>query len=110
MVGGRNAEVAYSTDGGGSFIRIAETVGTSDIQVEADANYQENSIIYAATDAPDNGIWRWTVGDDVLRVEPSDRADLRCGIGPLSSVLPGFTDLSGMIAVGRVEAFHSRVR
>ena len=50
------------------------------------------------------GVWRWTIEDATLRVERADRADLRCGIGPLSSVLSGFTDFAEMIAVGRIEA------
>ncbi|MFC2002103.1 hypothetical protein ACFLUZ_06365, partial [Chloroflexota bacterium] len=62
LVGGRDGEVAYSTDGGASFTKINKVIGTGDVQVVADANYQENSIIYAATDASDKGIWRWTVG------------------------------------------------
>ncbi len=62
LVGGRNGEVAYSTDGGASFTRISEAIGTGDVQVVADAGYQENGIIYAATDDSDNGIWRWTMG------------------------------------------------
>ncbi|MFC2065858.1 hypothetical protein ACFLUO_02185 [Chloroflexota bacterium] len=62
LVGGRNGEVAYSTDGGASFTRIDKNIGTGDVQVVADAGYQENGIIYAATDASDNGIWRWAIG------------------------------------------------
>jgi hypothetical protein len=61
LVGGQNGEVAYSTDGGASFTRI-DDIGTGDVQVVADAKYQENGIIYAATDASDSGIWRWTIG------------------------------------------------
>ena len=62
LVGGKSGEVAYSTDGGTSFTRIDKTIGTGNVQVTADANYPENGIIYAATDASDNGIWRWTIG------------------------------------------------
>jgi len=61
LVGGRDGEVAYSTDGGASFTRI-DDISTGDVQVIADADYPENGIIYAATDAPDSGIWRWTIG------------------------------------------------
>lgn len=62
LAGGRNGEVAYSTDGGASFTRIQEVLGTGDVQVVADSNYQKNTLIYAATDAVDKGIWRWTIG------------------------------------------------
>jgi len=53
------------------------------------------------------GIWRWTLEAGTLRVDRSDRADLRCGIGSLSSVLSGFTSLGDMIAAGRVESLPS---
>jgi hypothetical protein len=64
FVGGRNGDVAYSTDGGQSFTRIDKVIadGNGDIQVVADANYQENSTIFAATNLPDEGIWRWVIG------------------------------------------------
>ena len=62
LVGGRNGDVAYSTDGGDTFIKIPEDVGDGDVQVVADANYEEKGIIYAATNIPDEGIWRWTIG------------------------------------------------
>ncbi len=64
LVGGRNGEVAYSTDGGASFSRIGDFIGsgTGNVQVVADANFADNGIIYAATDVADEGIWRWTIG------------------------------------------------
>ena len=64
LVGGRNGDVAYSTDGGTSFSRIREVIGSGsgDVQVVADADYQENGTIYAATNLADEGIWRWTIG------------------------------------------------
>jgi hypothetical protein len=62
LVGSRNGEAAYSTDGGVSFTRIDEVIGNGDVQIVADTNYQENGVIYAATDAPDQGIWRWVIG------------------------------------------------
>jgi hypothetical protein len=68
LVGGKNGDVAYSTDGGESFSRIPEVIGngSGDVQVVADANYQENHTIYAATNTPDEGIWRWTIGVSTL--------------------------------------------
>lgn len=62
LVGGKNGDVAYSTDGGDSFVRIPEDIAHGDVQVVADANFEENGIIYAATNLPDEGIWRWTIG------------------------------------------------
>jgi len=64
LVGGRNGDVAYSTDGGESFTLISEVIasGTGDVQVVADTNYQENGTIYATTNLPDEGIWRWVIG------------------------------------------------
>ncbi|MBN2186243.1 MAG: fibronectin type III domain-containing protein [Dehalococcoidia bacterium] len=62
LVGGRNGDVAYSGDGGDTFIRIPEDIGNGDVQVVADANYRENNIIYAATNTTDEGIWRWVIG------------------------------------------------
>ena len=64
FVGGRNGDVAYSTDGGESFTLISEVIasGSGDVQVVADTNYQENGTIYAANNLPDEGIWRWVIG------------------------------------------------
>jgi len=64
LAGGRNGDVAYSTDAGQSFIEISEVLGsgTGDVQVAADADFSRNSIIYAATNLPDEGLWRWTIG------------------------------------------------
>lgn len=53
------------------------------------------------------GVWRFTLEKRVLHVEPADRADLRCGIGTLSSVLSGFTSFGEMIAAGRIEPLPS---
>ena len=64
LVGGRNGEVDYSTDGGTSFNQIGEAIGSGggDVQVVADVNFSENDIIYAATNLPDEGLWRWVIG------------------------------------------------
>ena len=64
LVGSKDGKVVYSTDGGASFTRIRDVIGsgTGDVQVAADADYQQNGIIYAATNIPDEGIWRWTIG------------------------------------------------
>ncbi len=63
FAGGTNGQIAYSPDGGDSFTIIDEQVGgnNADVQVICDVNYIENGIIYAATDIPDAGIWRWVI-------------------------------------------------
>jgi len=75
LVGGRNGEVAYSTDGGASFNRIRDVIGNGagDVQVAADVSFAENSIVYAATNIADEGIWRWTIGvsDDWEQIDES---------------------------------------
>jgi len=62
LVGGRDGEVAYSTDGGDNFTQIPEAIDGGDIQVIADVNFEENGIIYAASNTADSGLWRWTIG------------------------------------------------
>ena len=64
LVGGRNGDVAYSTDGGESFTQVGDAIGSGsgDVQVIADADFSENGIIYAATNLPDEGLWRYIVG------------------------------------------------
>ena len=62
LVGGRDGEVAYSSDGGDNFTQIPEAIDGGDIQVIADVNFEENDIIYAASNTPDSGLWRWTIG------------------------------------------------
>jgi hypothetical protein len=63
FIGSKDGRVAYSTDGGDSFTLIDETIGdgAGDVQVVADADFEDNGIIYAATNIDDEGIWRWTV-------------------------------------------------
>jgi hypothetical protein len=66
LVGGRNGEVAYSNDSGASFTLINKTIGTGDVQLVPDVSFQDNSIIYASTNASDSGIWRWQIGNSTL--------------------------------------------
>jgi photosystem II stability/assembly factor-like uncharacterized protein len=82
LVGGKNGDVAYSADGGESFTRIREVIGSGsgDIQVIANTNYQENHTIYAATNLADEGIWRWVVGVST-QWEQIDRAITELGDG-----------------------------
>jgi len=59
IIGGRNGDVAYSTDGGASFIQIPEIIDSGNVQVITDVNYAQNSIIYASSS---NTIYRWAIG------------------------------------------------
>jgi len=63
FAGGTNGEIAYSTDRGKSFDILDEPVGgnNGNVQLICDIHYNENGIIYAATDIPDSGIWRWVI-------------------------------------------------
>lgn len=58
LVGGQNGEVAYSTDGGASFLRLPQ-VGAGDVWVAADAGHEAGSSIYAGNA---NSLYRWTIG------------------------------------------------
>lgn len=65
LVGGhQDSRVSYSTDGGQIFTVIDSYLDKQegDVQVIADANYVNNQIIYAATNIPNKGIWRWVIG------------------------------------------------
>jgi photosystem II stability/assembly factor-like uncharacterized protein len=62
FAGSRDGYVSYSTDGGGSFVRIEEPVGDGDVQVTPDAQFADNGWIYAAASGPDDGLWRWRLG------------------------------------------------
>jgi photosystem II stability/assembly factor-like uncharacterized protein len=63
FIGSRDGKVAYSSDGGASFSRVDDAIGSGNVQVVADASFDSNGIIYAATDVADEGIWRWTIGE-----------------------------------------------
>ncbi len=80
IVGGRNGEVAYSINGGVSFIRILNQFAIGDIQVAADANFSQNGIIYAASNIADSGIWRWQINTS-LCWEQIDKAITDLGGG-----------------------------
>jgi predicted acetyltransferase len=87
-------------------IRIVSIGALNGLAIDADDLTVDVEI--ADPQAPWNaGVWRFTVDDGVLCVERHERAQLRCGIGALSSVLAGFTDFSEMIAVGAIEALPS---
>jgi photosystem II stability/assembly factor-like uncharacterized protein len=73
LVGSKDGKVAYSTDGGASFSLIRDAIGSGDVQVVADADFDDNGIIYAATNIADEGVWRWAidVSDDWEQIDES---------------------------------------
>lgn len=64
VAGGRDGRVAYSDDGGMSFVVIDEPVGSGDAQVLPDVGFEHNGWIYAASSGADEGLWRWKIGVD----------------------------------------------
>jgi hypothetical protein len=64
FAGSRDSRVSYSTDNGTSFTEIRQPMSphAGDVQVVADADYDENKLIYAADNVTDDGIWRWAIG------------------------------------------------
>ncbi len=65
FAGGRDGHVAYSMDGGRSFVLIDEPVGVGDVHVLPDIGFEHNSWIYAASAGSDEGVWRWKIGFSV---------------------------------------------
>lgn len=53
------------------------------------------------------GRWQLQVDSGILRVRRGERADLRCGIGALSSVLSGFSTFEDMISAELAEPLET---
>jgi hypothetical protein len=64
LAGSTGGYVSYSTDGGTSFSKITKPVDTdaTNVVLIADADYADNNIIYAATNAANKNVKRWEVG------------------------------------------------
>ncbi|HET6478257.1 MAG TPA: hypothetical protein VFF92_04175 [Dehalococcoidales bacterium] len=64
LAGSTNGLVAYSTDGSSSWSLIPQALprGSGNVQVIAGADFAANKIIYAASDRPRRGIFRWQIG------------------------------------------------
>ena len=64
FAGGRDGYVSYSDDGVESFTLLAEDkpIGSGDVQVRVDVNFEQNGWVYAATIEPDEGLWRRKLG------------------------------------------------
>ena len=64
FAGSRDGHVSCSDDGVESFTLLEEDkpVGSGDVQVIADINFEDNGWVYAATIEPDEGLWRWKLG------------------------------------------------
>jgi len=87
-------------------IRIVSMEALDGLAIDA----KDTSLAIEVSDeqAPWNaGRWQLTIENGTLHVEPTDRADVRCGIGALSSAISGFTDLSELIASERAEPLPS---
>ncbi|MFC2095690.1 enhanced intracellular survival protein Eis, partial [Candidatus Bipolaricaulota bacterium] len=54
-----------------------------------------------------HGVWELSVDSGVLHVRPGTRADLRCGIGPVSSVLSGFSSFRELISARLIEPLET---
>lgn len=54
-----------------------------------------------------HGVWDLTITSGVLRVQRGQRADLRCGIGALSSVVSGFSSFAQLIASRHIESLDT---
>jgi len=53
------------------------------------------------------GVWAVSIESGILRVKKGERADIRCGIGALSSVISGFSTFAELLAARRAEALES---
>jgi hypothetical protein len=82
FIGSRDGRVAYSSNDGASFVEITKSIrsGTGDVQVIVDSNYDNNRIIYAATNVADEGIWRWVIGSST-QWEQIDEVVTKLGLG-----------------------------
>lgn len=54
-----------------------------------------------------HGVWMLTIDSGVLRVERGTQANVRCGIGALSSVIAGFSTFNEMFQAKRAEALNT---
>jgi len=54
-----------------------------------------------------DGVWVLSVDSGILRVTRGEQADLRCGIGALSSVISGFSTFEEMIAAKYAEPLET---
>jgi photosystem II stability/assembly factor-like uncharacterized protein len=66
LAGNTNGWVLWSDDGGESFQEVPTSTTspplTGQISVAFDSDYTNNRVIYAASDAPDGGVYRFVIG------------------------------------------------
>jgi len=87
-------------------IRIVWLEALDGLAIEA--NDMQVAVEVVDDQAPWNaGTWRLAIEDGTLRIASADQADLKCGIGALSSVLSGFTDFATLIVSGLAEPLRS---
>jgi predicted acetyltransferase len=73
-----------------------------------DAPDQSVRIDVQDSEGPWNGgTWEFRIASGVLHVARSDKPDLRCSIGSLSSAISGFSTLRSLIASGRIAVLPS---
>jgi predicted acetyltransferase len=84
-------------------IRVVALASLDGLQIDA----PDVEIAVEVTDpqaAWNRGVWTLCIEGGVLHVGSGGNPDVRSGIGPLSSVLSGFTDFGAMIEAGWMEA------
>jgi len=64
FVGSTDGRVAYSMDGGSSWIKLRALPGSNNgrVQVVPDSNFATNRIIYAASSSSGQNVMRWKIG------------------------------------------------
>ncbi len=86
-----------------AMIRIVDLAMVDGLEIAA----PDTVLCIDVTDAQapwNDGPWTIAVQDRVLHVEQGGTPTLQSGIGPLSSVLSGFTDVGEMLACGKMTA------
>jgi len=63
LVGGQDADVSYSDDGGKTFTELKDIDTSGYVTVAFDSYFQSNKVVYAAVINGENGIYRWVIGE-----------------------------------------------
>jgi len=88
LVGGRDGDVGYSSDGGDTFALLEETPTIYGlVSVAFDSYYDQNNIVYAATAfGTSTGIYRWVIGTSTewkdMGAEDYDYTGIVLGFNP----------------------------
>ena len=87
-------------------IRVVSMEGLNGLAIEA----ADMSVTVDVADSQaswNEGLWLLQVNSGILRVMRGEQADLRCGIGALSSVISGFSTFKEMIAAKLAEPLET---